>query len=81
LSDPLRSDVLIIGCGIGGGTAALALGVANPVLGLGAYVAQYVLRNPLAKAFALEYDIAGSWTDPTVTRRGKVPGIEAESIR
>ncbi len=41
-------------------TAALALGVANPVLGLGAFLAQYVLRNPLSKAFALEYDIAGT---------------------
>ena len=29
LSDPLRSDVLIIGCGIGGGTAALALAEAG----------------------------------------------------
>jgi L-aspartate oxidase len=29
LNDPLRSDVLIIGCGIGGGTAALALAEAG----------------------------------------------------
>ncbi len=62
-------------------TAALALGVANPVLGLGAFLAQYVLRNPLSKAFALEYDIAGTWTDPTITRRGRVPGADAESIK
>ena len=34
-------------------TAALALGVANPVLGLGAFLAQYMLRDPLSKAFAL----------------------------
>lgn len=62
-------------------TAALALGVANPILGLGAFVAQYVLRNPLSKVFALEYDIAGSWTDPTIKRRGTVPGTDAEPIR
>jgi uncharacterized protein YhdP len=62
-------------------TAALALGVANPILGLGAFVAQYVLRNPLSKVFALEYDIAGSWTDPSITRRGRVPGADAESIK
>ncbi len=62
-------------------TAALALGVANPILGLGAFVAQYVLRNPLSKAFALEYDIAGTWTDPTITRRGRVAGADAESIK
>ena len=62
-------------------TAALALGVANPILGLGAFLAQYMLRNPLSKAFALEYDIAGTWTDPTITRRGRVDGANAESIK
>ena len=62
-------------------TAALAVGVANPILGLGAFLAQYMLRNPLSKAFALEYDIAGTWTDPTITRRGRVGGADAESIK
>lgn len=62
-------------------TAALALGVANPILGLGAFVAQYVLRNPLSKAFALEYDIAGTWADPTITRRGRVAGTDTEAIK
>jgi len=65
-------------------TAALALGVANPILGLGAFLATYVLRNPLSKAFALEYDITGSWADPTVARRvrGAVnPAVSVESIK
>ncbi|MEP6607694.1 MAG: YhdP family protein [Burkholderiaceae bacterium] len=52
-------------------TAALALGVANPVLGLGAFLASYVLRNPLSKAFSFEYDISGTWASPTVTRRSR----------
>jgi len=50
-------------------TAALALGVANPVLGLGAFLASYMLRDPLSKAFAFEYDIGGTWAHPTVDRR------------
>ena len=65
-------------------TAALALGVANPILGLGAFLATYVLRNPLSKAFALEYDITGSWVEPTVARRvrGAVnPTVSVESIK
>ena len=62
-------------------TAALALGVANPILGLGAFLAQYVLRNPLSKAFALEYDIAGTWTDPAITRRGRVAAADAEATK
>ncbi|MBC8120181.1 MAG: TIGR02099 family protein, partial [Burkholderiaceae bacterium] len=52
-------------------TAALALGVANPVLGLGAFLASYMLRDPLSKAFALEYDIGGTWAQPSVERRGR----------
>lgn len=53
-------------------TAALALGVANPVLGLGTFLAQYVLRDPLSKAFALQYDVTGTWADPKVTRRSRI---------
>ncbi len=60
-------------------TAALALGVANPILGLGAFLAQYVLRNPLSKAFALEYDISGTWTDPVIAQRGKGTADSATS--
>jgi uncharacterized protein YhdP len=62
-------------------TAALALGVANPVLGLGTYLAQLVLRDPLSKAFALEYDVAGSWTEPKVTRRSRVTPPSPESAK
>ncbi len=62
-------------------TAALALGVANPVLGLGAFVAQYVLRNPLSKVFALEYDVSGTWANPITARRGGVASNAAEPIK
>jgi uncharacterized protein YhdP len=53
-------------------TAALAVGVVNPVIGLGTFLAQLVLRDPLSKAFALQYDVTGSWTDPQVTRRSRI---------
>lgn len=62
-------------------TAALALGVANPILGLGAFVAQYVLRNPLSKAFALEYDISGTWANPAIARRNRVTAGTTEQIK
>jgi uncharacterized protein (TIGR02099 family) len=59
-------------------TAALALGVANPILGLGAFLAQLVLRDPLSKAFALQYDVSGTWTDPKIERRQRItPAVEA----
>jgi uncharacterized protein YhdP len=63
-------------------TAAVALGVANPVLGLGAFVAQFVLRDPLAKAFAIQYDVAGTWAEPQITRRSRIsPASPTETIR
>lgn len=71
----LRSETqqlhLVVLPKIDASTAALALGVANPVLGLGAFLASYVLRDPLSKAFALEYDIGGTWTHPVVERRDR----------
>jgi len=61
-------------------TAALALGFANPVLGLGAFLASYVLRNPLSKAFALEYDITGTWSQPNIARRGHASAVGVSSM-
>ena len=63
-------------------TAALAVGVVNPVLGLGTFLAQLALKNPLSRALALQYDVTGSWTDPVVTRRSRVsPTPSTESAR
>jgi uncharacterized protein (TIGR02099 family) len=53
-------------------TAALAVGVVNPVLGLGTFLAQFVLRDPLSRAFALQYDVTGSWADPIITRQARI---------
>lgn len=48
--------------------AAIAAGIAiNPVVGLGAFLAQWLLRAPLSKAMAAEYRIGGSWDDPVIT--------------
>jgi uncharacterized protein YhdP len=39
----------------------------NPAIGLGAFLAQYVLRDPVRKLLAYEYQLTGSWDDPVVT--------------
>jgi uncharacterized protein (TIGR02099 family) len=58
---------------INAGSASLAYALlANPAIGLGTFLAQLVLRDPLAKAFSFEYDITGTWTDPSVKRRERV---------
>jgi uncharacterized protein (TIGR02099 family) len=43
--------------------------LANPAIGLGTFVAQWVLRHPLSKIFSHEYDVTGSWSDPQVKPR------------
>lgn len=60
-------------------TAALAVGIANPIVGLGALLANMVLRAPLSRAFALEYDITGTINDPVITRRGRVAANTPET--
>ena len=52
------------------GLASLAYAaVANPALGLGAFVAQMALRKPLQQIFTYEYEVSGSWDDPHVTEK------------
>ena len=52
------------------GTAALVAGITvNPVVGLTSFVAQFLLKKPLAKASIQTFTIDGSWSDPRVTRQ------------
>jgi uncharacterized protein (TIGR02099 family) len=51
----------------GGASVVYAL-VANPVVGLGSFLAQLFLRDPLRQAFTVEYDINGPWHDPVVRK-------------
>jgi uncharacterized protein YhdP len=51
------------------GTASLVAGLAvNPAVGLTAFIAQWLLQNPLSRASTQEFLIDGSWADPRVTR-------------
>ena len=47
--------------------------LANPAIGLGTFLAQLLLRDPLSKAFSFEYDVTGSWREPVVKRRERPP--------
>jgi uncharacterized protein YhdP len=54
---------------INAGAASLVYGLAvNPVIGLGSFMAQLFLRDPLMKAFTSEYQITGPWKDPAVNK-------------
>jgi len=51
------------------GGASVVAGLAiNPVVGLTAYLAQWLLSAPLSKAAVQEFSIDGSWSEPRVTR-------------
>ncbi|HUH40146.1 MAG TPA: YhdP family protein, partial [Castellaniella sp.] len=48
--------------------AAIAAGIAiNPVIGIGAFLSQWLLKSPLAKAMTVRYHVTGPWDDPVVT--------------
>ena len=53
-----------------GDSVSAGLLLANPVAGLGAMVAQRILKDPLGRIFAFEYAVTGSWNDPQVERLG-----------
>lgn len=64
------------------GNAALAAGVFNPAIGLGAFVAQLVLKEPLMRLATREFEITGGWDNPLVrpVKRGDADsdaGIDA----
>lgn len=62
---------------INAGTASLVATVINPAIGLGTFLAQLFLRQPLIKAATQEFHIDGTWADPRVTRVSR--GASAET--
>src|SRR5699024_3395261 len=64
--------------------AAIAAGVVvSPVVGLGAFITQWLLKDPLADAMAARYKIRGTLQDPDIqaeTRSKAPPSEEPEPI-
>ena len=50
------------------GTASLVAAAINPVTGLGTFLAQWLLREPLQAAATQTFRITGTWADPQVER-------------
>jgi uncharacterized protein YhdP len=51
---------------INAAAASLAYATINPALGLGTFLAQLLLREPLAAAGTREFHVTGAWDDPKV---------------
>ena len=45
-------------------SSVAGLVLANPIAGIGAMLAQRLLKDPLGQAFAYEYMVTGTWSDP-----------------
>ncbi|MCL2022079.1 MAG: TIGR02099 family protein [Betaproteobacteria bacterium] len=57
-----------------GGVAAVGVAIAvNPLVGAAAFLAQTILKNPLNKVVSLRYRVTGSWDDPVVERKTRLP--------
>jgi uncharacterized protein (TIGR02099 family) len=55
------------------GAVSFAYLFINPAIGLTSFLAQLVAREPLAKGLAQEFDVAGTWAEPKVTKRERTP--------
>jgi len=53
---------------INAGTASLLATAINPAVGLGSFLAQWLLRQPLQSATTQEFRITGGWADPQVEK-------------
>jgi uncharacterized protein (TIGR02099 family) len=60
------------------GAGSLAYALINPAIGIGTLVFQELLRSPISKALAYEYNVTGPWADPVIVR-GAVTAREAPS--
>jgi uncharacterized protein YhdP len=58
-------------------SAAVGIGLFNPVAGIAAAIAQHLLKNPLGQIFAYDYSVTGTWTDPKVAPVRSAPVTEA----
>jgi uncharacterized protein YhdP len=56
---------------IGDSVSLLGAFAAGPAVGLGALLVNKVLGNPLDKMVSFEYNVGGTWNDPTVTKAGQ----------
>jgi uncharacterized protein YhdP len=62
---------------INAGAVSLAYAAINPVVGLGAFVATWFLRDPLIEANTREFRVTGGWDAPQVDRVERSAGPPA----
>lgn len=61
---------------INAGTASLIATVINPAIGLGTFLAQYILKRPLTQVTTQEFHIDGTWANPKITKVDNKPAAD-----
>ena len=69
LNDETQNLSVVVIPEINTGGASVVYGLAvNPVIGLGSFLAQFFLKNPLSQVLTQEYQITGPWKDPVIKK-------------
>lgn len=64
---------------INAGNASLAVAFINPAVGIGTFLAQLFLKEPLSQLFKVEYDITGSWDNPVIQKVGSADNAASKN--
>jgi uncharacterized protein YhdP len=58
---------------VGNSVSLLGAFAAGPLVGIGTFLVNKILREPLDKLVSFEYNVTGTWVNPNVTKIGKSP--------
>ncbi len=53
---------------VGNSISSIVAVVVNPIWGLGAFILDKILKNPLGQALTFEYRVTGTWEKPVPER-------------
>ena len=56
---------------VGNSVSLLGAFAGGPVVGIGTFIVNKILREPLDKLVSFEYNVTGTWSDPSVVKLGQ----------
>jgi len=62
-------------------SVALGTAIVNPVVGIATLLAQKALKDPIGQMVAFDYEVKGTWADPTVTKKKRKQAPEGKQGR
>ncbi len=69
LNEETQNLTVVVIPELNAGGASVVYGLAvNPVIGLGSFLAQLFLKNPLSQVLTQEYQVTGPWKDPVIKK-------------